>query len=193
NLQISMKITLTVGATRHPVEIPEDATVKDLMQTVVEKCKITPENQKLIHRGVTISSDPEKLLTSCDVKSRSRVMVIGKRYDDGEDVALHNLEMIEKDVRSVMRTFDELHEQIDSIMKGFLDEEHKNKAFKQIKKKLLTSSHLLMQSLETMDQMVLGPEFSNARRIRKTMVDKIQSALTSCDKLVAMVDKFIAV
>nr|XP_026689474.1 uncharacterized protein LOC100180287 [Ciona intestinalis] len=188
-----MKITLTVGATRHPVEIPEDATVKDLMQTVVEKCKITPENQKLIHRGVTISSDPEKLLTSCDVKSRSRVMVIGKRYDDGEDVALHNLEMIEKDVRSVMRTFDELHEQIDSIMKGFLDEEHKNKAFKQIKKKLLTSSHLLMQSLETMDQMVLGPEFSNARRIRKTMVDKIQSALTSCDKLVAMVDKFIAV
>ena len=183
-----MNLVISVGAKRHEITINEDSNVKDLMRSVAATTQIKEINQKLIHKGVTLTKEPEKFLSEFGIKNGSKVMVIGKRYDSEEEAALKTFQVIEKDVFKISLLTNELEKQVDSISKGFLDEPYKSEAFKKIKKDLLKYSHLAMKHLETIDTIILSPEFADAKLKRKSTVDKLQSFMDRCECIISIVE-----
>lgn len=183
-----MNLVVSVGAKRHEISVNENCIVKDLMEVVAQETEIKELNQKLIHKGITLTKEPEKLLSSYGVKNGSKIMVIGKRYNSEEEAALQTFQTINNDILKMSTLTDELEKRVDGIVKGFLDNCYKAEAFEKIKKDLLKYSNSAMKHLETVDYMVLSPDFNDAKNKRKMVVNKLQSFMDHCENLISVIE-----
>ncbi|CAK8695991.1 unnamed protein product [Clavelina lepadiformis] len=183
-----MELTISVGATRHKVTASLEATVQELMHIVEDKSEIPEHRQKLIFKGVTLTKDPDKLLSKSGIKSGSKIMVVGKRYNPDEEEALNKFQSIERDVSKTGQLIADIEKHVDSILKGFMDQKHKAEAFQKIEKEILAHSHSLMKHLENIDSMTIVSDFKDARIKRKVVVDKIQKHLDKCDFALHLID-----
>jgi len=178
-----MELTLLVGAKRIGIIIDEHSQVNNLMEIVAEQTKIKKINQKLIFKGVSLTTQPDRLLSEFGIKSGSKVMVVGKRYDSEEEAALSTFNGIAKAVTTLSKETDGLEKQTKSIKDGFLQKKYQLEAFEKIKTDLNKISHTLMKNLETIDSMPLSTEFKDAKTKRKVVVDEVQKLMDRCDAI----------
>ena len=176
-----MELTILVGAKKHVLTLGESCIVRELMETVAEKSQIKEINQKLIFKGVTLTKEPDKLLSEFGIKSGSKIMVIGKRYDSEEEAALITFQDMEKSVTKITRHMEDLKKQSDSVLNGFLQKQYKTEALEKINKEIQQFLFTLTKHLETIDSMTLSVDFKDAKIKRKSVVDKIQDAMDKCE------------
>ena len=183
-----MDLTILVGAKKHVISVGEENSVNALMETVEEKTQIKQLNQKLIFKGVTLTKEPDKLLTDFGIKNGSKIMVIGKKYDSEEEAALNIFRNIEIDIAKLSKVTDDNQKQAQSILNGFLQKQYREEAFEKIRKELQKISLTLMKYLEVIDSMTLSPDFTNAKSKRKSVVVKLQALMDQCESLNESID-----
>ena len=183
-----MELILLVGPKRIGITVDESSKVRTLMELVAEETKIREINQKLIFKGETITKEPDKQLSEFGVKNKSKIMVVGRRYDSKEEAAMNTFYGIENAVVKLSKEVDELKKQTKSIKGGFLQKEYQVEAFEKIKYNLKKIYNTLMTSLETIDSMSLLAEFKDAKLKRKVVVDKVQSLMDQCDSITWSID-----
>ncbi|KAM7538152.1 hypothetical protein Aperf_G00000074773 [Anoplocephala perfoliata] len=107
-------ITLLHGGKSKELSFPneEDATVADVMSAVESEFNIHRSRQKLVYRGKTLV-DGDSKLASHDIKSGSRILLIGKAEAPNPN-ELKKLNELEDDLHAMRLQMELLNSEMDS-------------------------------------------------------------------------------
>uniref|UniRef100_X1Z3Y4 Ubiquitin-like domain-containing protein n=1 Tax=Capitella teleta TaxID=283909 RepID=X1Z3Y4_CAPTE len=92
--------------------IGDTPLVQHLAQEVERLTQVPVKGQKLIHKG---KSDQTKEISSLGLQNESKIMVIGKRFDNEEDEMMMRMHVIEKDVNTQFNKLTQIHSQMQGI------------------------------------------------------------------------------
>ncbi|KAF6779935.1 hypothetical protein AHF37_00638 [Paragonimus kellicotti] len=153
-----------------------NCNVAELMTAIQKLIRIPPNKQRLIFKGKSLL-DPELSLSSCGIKTNSKIMVLGS-VEQLEPHEAQKLLKAKEESEKLASEIDQLHEQTISVCTA-------DKA--EVSTYLKTTIILLercMQCLELLDSVRLPYDCETERSQRKQLVDFIQASrasFTSCN------------
>lgn len=183
-----VKLNVKYGPAKYNIvlELPENScevlTVQHLMDKVVEVFEIPHDCQKLVCKGKTLKN-PEDVLCDIGIKDGSTIMLLGKKPDPAEDKEMGKLLEVEKDVEKNEKRLSDITYELDGIHRGFMKEDLRLPALKQLKKRLGGTTETFMKQLESLDELRFEENNKSGRGKRKTIVNRIQVLLDRCDGL----------
>ncbi|CAH1240370.1 BAG family molecular chaperone regulator 1-like [Branchiostoma lanceolatum] len=185
----SMKLLIVHGSQKHNIDVcvPEDEgnqalRVEHLALAAWKTTGVPVQNQRLIYKGKSLK-DPEKTLQEMGLKDGAKVMMIGKKHNPEEEAELKSLEEVDKAQEAVEKKLTGMSEELEGMEKGFLEESLMTESLPKLEKRLGLSTEELMKMLERLDSTIIHESHIDAKKKRKSVVQRIQVLLDRCDNL----------
>ncbi|CAF0970952.1 unnamed protein product [Rotaria sp. Silwood1] len=98
-----LHVEVSHGSDRYDIHLhlERPPLVKDLMEEVEKKARVTTVNQQLIFRGQRLHQNPDTELEKFGLFNGNHIMLIGEKLPDKEDRHFQRLLSIEKDVKLI--------------------------------------------------------------------------------------------
>ncbi|XP_057300882.1 BAG family molecular chaperone regulator 1-like [Hydractinia symbiolongicarpus] len=183
-VKLREKFAIVHDSKKHEIiiEVPPShkVTLKDFSDAVARKCGVPQHKQKLICKGKTLT-DFSSTLSDLGITSKSKVMVIGKKFDMAEQQNITSIEKIGRQTEELWRLFEEIKQEITGVEQGYLEKEQENESFNKLTKRVKYLGEGLMKNLESLDALNLDSSFLDAREKRKLLITKINGYLSTVD------------
>jgi len=165
----------------YDLEFAEDATIQDLGEKILELTGVPISGQKLICSGRQLTKDMAVTLSEAGLKTGSKVMILGKKYDPEQEESYKEILELEKKCKNVERKMLEVSEEIEGISKGHLDKNLHTEALKNLQKKVRNSNEELLKLLESLDGINLTEDQKECKIKRKSVATNMNKAMDKTD------------
>jgi len=183
----------------YDLEFAEDATIQNLGEKILELTGVPISGQKLICSGRQLTKDMAVTLAEAGLKTGSKVMILGKKYDPEQEESYKEILELEKKCKNVERKMLEVSDevmsrtrqyfeylflsQIEGISKGHLDRKLHTEALKNIEKKVRNSNEELLKLLESLDGINLTEDQKECKIKRKSVATNMNKAMDKTDDI----------
>jgi len=165
----------------YDLEFAEDATIQNLGEKILELTGVPISGQKLICSGRQLTKDMAVTLAEAGLKTGSKVMILGKKYDPEQEEAYKEILELEKKCKNVERKMLEVSDEIEGISKGHLDKNLHTEALKNLQKKVRNSNEELLKLLESLDGINLTEDQKECKIKRKSVATNMNKAMDKTD------------
>jgi len=167
----------------YDLEFAEDATIQNLGEKILELTGVPISGQKLICSGRQLTKDMAVTLAEAGLKTGSKVMILGKKYDPEQEESYKEILELEKKCKNVERKMLEVSDEIEGISKGHLDKKLHTEALKNIEKKVRNSNEELLKLLESLDGINLTEDQKECKIKRKSVATNMNKAMDKTDDI----------
>ncbi|XP_028400664.1 centromere-associated protein E-like isoform X3 [Dendronephthya gigantea] len=187
----TLDLIVTHGPTKHAITLRAKnasgmLTVQSLAECIEKELGVPRNAQKLIHKGKSLQ-DLSSMLISYGIKSGSKIMLIGSKYNLEEDPNYKQLSKIDDSVNELQKQLRILEGEFDNIKQGYLDEKFASESIKKLIKKTKGIIEENMKKIEFVDSLEVDVLL---RGRRKNLVIKIQSSIDKADEFIATLNKY---
>ena len=191
--QSQISLDFFSGTNRQTVEIEQHAPLTDLMAEVETLTQVPATGQKLILNGKSLTSqDKSKSLADLKVFDGAKIMVLGRRYDPEADEMYKKVAEVDRKAEEVEKRLAEVKVELADYEKGYVPQEHKEKALKGLSRRCKSGTEEFMRQLETLDSFSMSEAQNEARSKRKTVINSINAKLDKNDALSQKIDALIS-
>jgi len=159
-------------------------TLGQLAEKLVGLTGVPVSGQKMIASGRQLNNGPNWLglsLKEAGVKTGSKVMLLGKKYDPEQEEGYKDVLGVEKKSGTVEMKIAKIVNEVDDISKGHLAPSLLPEALGRLSKRCNLLNEESLRLLETLDSISLGEEQLEARVKRKSVVTKINRVMDETD------------
>jgi len=167
----------------YDLEFAEDATIQNLGEKILELTGVPISGQKLICSGRQLTKDMAVTLAEAGLKTGSKVMILGKKYDPEQEESYKEILELEKRCKNVERKMLEVSDEIEGISKGHLDKNLHTEALKNLQKKVRNSNEELLKLLESLDGINLTEDQKECKIKRKSVATNMNKAMDKTDDI----------
>lgn len=178
---ITMLLRAKHNIATYDLEFAEDATIQNLGEKILELTGVPISGQKLICSGRQLTKDMAVTLAEAGLKTGSKVMILGKKYDPEQEEAYKEILELEKKCKNVERKMLEVSDEIEGISKGHLDKNLHTEALKNLQKKVRNSNEELLKLLESLDGINLTEDQKECKIKRKSVATNMNKAMDKTD------------
>eukprot|EP00090_Calanus_glacialis_P004706 TRINITY_DN13542_c0_g1_i1.p1 TRINITY_DN13542_c0_g1~~TRINITY_DN13542_c0_g1_i1.p1 ORF type:complete len:115 (+),score=41.86 TRINITY_DN13542_c0_g1_i1:45-389(+) len=96
----------------YDLKFAEEATMQDLGEKILELTGVPISGQKLICSGKQLPKDLKVTLKEAGLKTGSKLMILGKRYDPEQEEAYREILELEKKCKSIENRMEEVSKEV---------------------------------------------------------------------------------
>jgi len=175
----------------YDIKIAEEATMEDLANNLYQLTGVPVSGQKLICQGKQLVKDASTTVKEAGLKTGSKIMVLGKKFDPEGDAAYKEVVGVETKLIEAEGRLAGLEGEVQGITAGHLDRALHGEALKKIQKRLRGSSEELMRMMESLDSISLTEDQQECRTKRKAVIQRINRTMDRNDCLLHKVADLI--
>jgi hypothetical protein len=160
------------GAVLHEVPLPAAGTVGDLQLALATQLGVPVAGQKLIVKGQSLRDPAAPLADTGLLRAGASALLLGRVFDPLADELGRPLVAARTEVQALATRLRAASDQVAAIAAGHVDGV-RAEACRTARKALLQHEERLLQTLEALDAVALGPEHALLRDLRKEIVADI--------------------
>merc|ERR1712004_817113 len=130
----------------------------------------------------------DKSIKEAGLKTGSKVMLLGKKYDPAQEEGYREVLEAEKKGSTVEMKLAKIANEVDGISKGHLANELRGEALAKLSKRCNMLNEEALRVLESLDGITLGEEQLEAKIKRKSVASKVNQ---SCHEVLLKVNKLM--
>jgi len=155
----------------YDLQLPVEATIKDLSEKILELTGVPIAGQKIIFCGKQLPKDLAQPLTEAGLGARggNKIMILGKRYDPASDESYKAILTLETRAAASEKKVLEITAELDDIDRGHLDKSLHQEASKSLQKRVKSINEELQKLLEGLDSLQLAEDQLDAKVKRKSV------------------------
>jgi len=181
-------VQLIHGSQKKDIQVSNDCSVKDLEEEVAKLFHVPSHKQKLICKGKSLSAK-DASLKELGIKSKSKIMVLGKKSCPEEDQLKSTIASHGQHAEDIWVKCQKILADFQSVQQGFLSENQTIETLNKLEKQAKIRAEELLRIMMALDGLELDASFTDARQKRKDLIKTIQKHLDEIDKLEEMINQ----